>query len=213
MFFRLKLRFLRLFLRLLGYHSYQARRAEEKMLVFRNRWHIYRDEGYITEQQHPEKIFQDKHDPHSDLFFVVYGSKIIGSCRLVHDSKLGFPLELYANINMKNVLRDNMVEVSRLVIEKSHRGRAQKRYASFMLLSEIYLFARKNDIEYFIGTMNKKLSDSLAHFGAEMKKLDELPLQDKHREAREEIKGYYERVKEVYPYIVTIRSIGTKAKT
>lgn len=97
--------------------------------VYRLRFHVYaRECHFIKEEDYPEGKETDKFDPYS-IHFAAIDEKgfVVGSVRLVLNSPLGFPIEEHSRgsllIKKDKLSRQQLAEISRLVISKTHRRR------------------------------------------------------------------------------------------
>ena len=104
--------------------------------VQRLRYDVYCDElGFLDPAKYPDKLESDEFDPFSVQFAGVNNEKqAVATLRLVRDSRLGFPLEAHAaalNPEFYALPRDKTVEISRLILAKRYRRRANDdRYAT-----------------------------------------------------------------------------------
>lgn len=118
---------------LIGDTEFIFRRVEEEDFLnhlFRLRFQVYCKEcNFIKEEDYPEGIEKDKYDPHSLHFVAQNQQGPIGTARLVMHSPLGFPIEEHcADILVPKKLalpRQNLAEISRLVISKDYRRRRE----------------------------------------------------------------------------------------
>ncbi len=108
--------------------------SDEKGLrdVYKLRYKVYcREWGFENPDKYPDGIETDVFDKYSDHFALKDSAgKLAGSIRLILNSPEGFPIERYCQINEnKNELeRKSLSEISRLVISKEYRSRAEDRY-------------------------------------------------------------------------------------
>jgi len=95
--------------------------------IFRLRYEIYVEEcKFIHKDTCPEGKETDKFDPYSIHFAALdQNENLVGALRLVVDSPFGFPLEEKADYSLPlekhNFFRNNIAEISRLVISKKYR--------------------------------------------------------------------------------------------
>jgi N-acyl-L-homoserine lactone synthetase len=108
--------------------------TEEKGLteIYRLRYKVYCLEwGFEKPENHMSGSITDIFDSHSIHFAVRDDSKkTVGAIRLIVDSEEGFPIEKYCelDINKDEIPRDNIAEISRLVIHRDYRRRTEDRF-------------------------------------------------------------------------------------
>ncbi|OQX87588.1 MAG: hypothetical protein B6D55_02890 [Candidatus Omnitrophica bacterium 4484_70.2] len=97
--------------------------------VFKLRFQVYAQERhFIKEEDYPDGKEKDKFDAYSIHFVAIDDQgEIAGAVRLVLNSPLGFPLEEHSQgalfIKKDKLPRQNLAEISRLVISKNYRRR------------------------------------------------------------------------------------------
>ncbi len=108
--------------------------SDEKDLteIYRLRYKIYCLEwGFEKPEKYSNGILTDVYDNYA-LHFAVrdYTGKIIGAIRLIPDSREGFPIEKYCqlDINTDQIPRQKTVEISRLAIHRDFRRRVEDKY-------------------------------------------------------------------------------------
>lgn len=97
--------------------------------VFRLRYKVYCDEwGFERPEDHPEGIEKDPFDQYSVHFVAIRkeDQKLVGTTRIIVNSKLGFPIEEHCRIDEEILKADktNWGEISRLAVSKEFRRRA-----------------------------------------------------------------------------------------
>lgn len=164
----------------------EAAKEKELEQVFRIRYDIYFNEGYIEPRQ--SQKFEDDYDLHSINFLIKKGTIPIGAFRLTLNSPIGFSFESYANFERPNVSREHMAEVSRLCIYKNYRG---GRLIMFGVIKTIYNYTCKLGINYlYIGTQ-EKLAEHTKSYGVSLRELKERPPTEENLKNRELLKGYF----------------------
>ena len=104
--------------------------------VQRLRYDVYCDElRFLDPANYANKLESDEFDPFSVQFAGVNNEKeAVATLRLVRDSRLGFPLEAHASAlsaEFRALPRDKTVEISRLILARKYRRRANDdRYAT-----------------------------------------------------------------------------------
>jgi N-acyl-L-homoserine lactone synthetase len=100
--------------------------------IYRLRYKVYCLEwGFEKPENHVSGGITDIFDSHAIHFAVKDDSqKIIGAIRLIMDSDEGFPIEKYCelDINKDEIHHDRIAEISRLVIHRDYRRRAEDKY-------------------------------------------------------------------------------------
>lgn len=125
-----------------------ARALNELEEIYKLRYQIYSQVGYIKKEDYPDEKETDKWDKFSEHFYVWSANekKIVGAIRLIFDSEYGFPIgELYDISFLKN---KRFVEVSRRVTLPNRVK------ANLCLLQIICQYARKNGVTDFICSAN-----------------------------------------------------------
>lgn len=108
--------------------------SDEKNLkiIYRLRYKIYCYEwGFEKPENHPDEIVSDDFDNNALHFAVKDDSqKIVGAVSLILHSPTGFPTERYCELNIKQdeISGDTIAEISRLVIHRDYRRRAEDKY-------------------------------------------------------------------------------------
>jgi len=153
--------------------------------IYRLRYHVYGEEcGFIKEEDCPDGLEKDQYDPYS-LHFVAKDSQgIIGTARLILDNPMGFPMEKkckgHLSFNTSALKREEVAEISRLVIAKRYRRRRDdglyygKDYGdaqvnssgdiikrikpmAFGLYREMYQACKRQGVNYWFALMEKAL--------------------------------------------------------
>jgi N-acyl amino acid synthase of PEP-CTERM/exosortase system len=177
---------------------------------------------YLDASRYPTARETDEFDPHSVHFAATNERKeMVATLRLVRDSALGFPLEQHAGTlsqDYQRLPRDKTAEISRLILAKSYRRRAndglygqelgdpekdaqaqaeasyrrsQYPLILFGLFKEMYLESVQIGLEYWVAAMEASLQRMLSRFGLGLHQVGE-PM------------SYYG---EVIPYYVSIRKL------
>ena len=180
----------------------KAQTTEELNLVYKTRYEIYKNEGYIKENK--EKLFKDKYDPYSVNFIIFKNGKPLGTARLVFDSKIGFPTENLFNFKKPEINRKRTAEVSRLAIKKEFRG--GDRLITMGLMKMIYDYTKKNNIEHLYVNMPERLREYFSRFGLHFQNLKEMSPTKANLKERELIGGYFSQ-KKLKPYILDVKEM------
>ncbi len=100
--------------------------------IYRLRYKIYCYEwGFEKPENHPDEIVTDVYDNNA-LHFAVKddAQKTVGAISLILHSPEGFPTEKYCELNITRdeIPRDSIAEISRFVIHRDYRRRAEDKY-------------------------------------------------------------------------------------
>ena len=159
---------------------------------------------YLDATHYPSGRETDDFDPHSAHFAAINERKeMVATLRLVFDSTLGFPLEQHASTlwpEFQHLPRDKTAEISRLILAKSYRRRANdglygeelgdpaeeaKRQAElqyrrsqyplilFGLFKEMFVESVGIGLQYWVAAMEPGLHRMLSRFGLELKQVGE----------------------------------------
>ena len=177
---------------------------------------------YLDAARYPNERETDEYDPHSIHFAATNErSEMVATLRLVRDSRLGFPLEEHAgslSAEYNRLPRDKTAEISRLILARSYRRRAndglygqelgdpekdaqaqaeatyrrsQYPLILFGLFKEMYMESVNMGLEYWVAAMEAGLQRMLSKFGLGLHQVGE-PM------------SYYG---EVIPYYASIRQL------
>lgn len=96
--------------------------------IHRLRFEVYcRECNFIQEDDYPQGVEKDAYDAQSVHFAALDPEGlVIGTMRMILSGKLNFPLESHCpniNVNKNTLPRNNLAEISRLVISKNLRRR------------------------------------------------------------------------------------------
>ncbi len=177
---------------------------------------------YLDAARYPNERETDEYDPYS-VHFVATNERteMVATLRLVRDSRLGFPLEQHAgtlSADYQRLPRDKTAEISRLILAKSYRRRAndglygqelgdpekdaqaqaeatyrrsQYPLILFGLFKEMYVESVNMGLEYWVAAMESGLQRMLSKFGLGLHQVGD-PM------------SYYG---EVIPYYASIRQL------
>jgi len=177
---------------------------------------------YLDPARYPNERETDEYDPYSVQFAATNErDEMVATLRLVRDSRLGFPMEEHArtlSAEYHRLPRDKTAEISRLILARSYRRRAndglygqelgdpeteaqaqaeatyrrsQYPLILFGLFKEMYLESVSMGLEYWVAAMESSLQRMLSKFGLGLHQVGE-PM------------SYYG---EVIPYYASIRQL------
>ena len=192
----LKRIYLRLYLkwmfRLSGIKVKIAKTEREMQDIYKLRYRVYKNVGYIDPKNYPGGTFKDPYDKYSVNFLAYYKGKPAGIVRLVKDSELGYTLEKYYNTQLP-LKGSEAVEVSRLAVDKKHRG--GRRRVVLALLRSAFEWSKQNNIRYWYMFMPPKLAEAFEELGAIFRPLPQNKLTEENKKARQLLLGYFEKTK------------------
>lgn len=145
----------------------------EKMYALR--YLVYCKEfKYLDERNYPDKKEQDKYDVFSVHYILIdstFHKEIVGTIRIIKNSVLGFPIEnnFKLNIDLENIDRSKIVEISRLIVRKEYRSH----YFTLDLVRELYHYSKKNNITHVYAVMDDNLYNPLIKMGFTFIKIGE----------------------------------------
>ena len=171
--------------------------------IRRLRYDVYCVEcKYLEATKYSDGIEADEFDPYSTHFCAKNErAEMVATLRLVFDSSLGFPLESHAgplSDEYHRLPRDKTAEISRLILAKSYRRRAndglygadlgnqegmsqaeisyrrsQYPLILFGLFKEMYVESLNIGLQYWLAAMEPGLQRMLSNFGLGLKQVGE----------------------------------------
>jgi N-acyl amino acid synthase of PEP-CTERM/exosortase system len=97
--------------------------------TYRVRYEVFCQEcRFLPATDYPDGLEIDKFDQHSIHFAAFADGNVIGTCRMVRNSELGYPLNEHCkviSINEAELPGNGLIEVSRLALRKSFRKRQE----------------------------------------------------------------------------------------
>jgi N-acyl-L-homoserine lactone synthetase len=100
--------------------------------IYKLRYKVFYEEwGHERPESHSSRVITDLFDERALHFAARDNSqKIVGAIMLILNSSEGYPIEKYCelNINTESLPRDKIAEISRLVIHRDYRRRAEDKY-------------------------------------------------------------------------------------
>ncbi|MDX1608000.1 MAG: GNAT family N-acyltransferase [Candidatus Spechtbacterales bacterium] len=181
-----------------------AENEEDLQDVFKLRYRIYKESGYINPEDYPDEIFKDPYDKYSINFLALYKNKPAGIVRLVKNSELGYTLEQYYNLELPAKGR-SAVEVSRLAVDREYRG--GKRRIVIALMRSAFRWSKENDVKYWYMFMPEKLAKAFEDLGGKFNLLEERELTEENKTARKSLAGYFEKTG-AKPYVLSVKELN-----
>lgn len=120
--------------------------------MFRLRYEIYKDKGYIDPDAFPDGLDRDQYDKENKCIYSIakIDDTIVGTARLIRDHFL--PIETLCfrfeePEDIKKIPRDQRVEVSRLVVDSYKQGyRTPRSFVLLFLLHVLCAIAKENNM-------------------------------------------------------------------
>jgi N-acyl-L-homoserine lactone synthetase len=139
------------------FHFYIVTDEKEKVDIYRLRYQVYCEEyGYIDIKNHPDKLEKDEYDPYSD-YLVIRDKKneIAATVRIIRNSSVGFPIikHFTTNLDLQNINKNNVVEISRLIVAKKYR----RKQLILFLLKGLSVYAINKNISHAYCVIDEKL--------------------------------------------------------
>jgi len=199
--------------------------------VQRLRYEVYCVEcRYLDPARYPEQRETDEFDPYAIHFAATNERKeMVATLRLVRDSALGFPLEHHSgplSEDYRRLPRERTAEISRLILAKSYRRRANdglygqelgdpeaeaKRQAEltyrrsqyplilFGLFKEMYIESLGMGLEFWVAAMEEGLQRMLSKFGLGLRQVGD-PM-----EYYGQVIPYYASIEELTRFVMESR--------
>lgn len=130
--------------------------------VCRLRSEIYTGLKYNNEFKITNGLMVDEYDKKSSIFVHTNGEKLIGSTRLVLDSKLKLPTEKYYSFDNFRNKGYKIAEGSRLIVDKSIK---ESKFSFKYLSGEMIKYAKDKNIDYILATISKEHFKFYKKFG------------------------------------------------
>lgn len=122
--------------------------------IFSLRYEVYCGEkGYLAPEDYIQKKERDEYDDSAFHFAAFCGDDVIAALRLLKPLNGKFLMEESFSLPTE-IDRDCLLEASRCMVAKSHRGSALFLY----LLKCAYLFSVKKGYEYWCGTLTRSFA-------------------------------------------------------
>ncbi|MBV1931379.1 MAG: GNAT family N-acetyltransferase [Porticoccaceae bacterium] len=160
--------------------------------LYRFRFEVYTDEGYVNPDDYPDKLFSDQFDPFSISVITLKNNRIIGCGRATRWSNLGLPVFQFFSIKLPTEIdHQSMVEMGRFMVDRAYRGKARLATLGMSLQLRTYLRS-DHSIKWLIAFMSNKVRDAFSEI-VPFKILDEYPPEQKHLQARTVRQGYWDK--------------------
>jgi N-acyl-L-homoserine lactone synthetase len=170
--------------------------------MFRLRYEIFSQKGYILKEFFPEGLEQDEYDIKGKCYYLIakIDNQIIGTARLIKSETLPAEKECFRFIEpkeMKEIPSEKKVEVSRVIAKsyKIHDKFLPRHLILLGLLDSIFYFAQKKDFKGGYSFVRKSLKEKLEKLKIPFHQINHFTVLKSHKYL-EKYKGYFEDPKE-----------------
>ena len=147
-----------------GYRVSRSTTRAEDLEIFRFRYRIYMDSGFITRDSVPADALQDQFDPMAVQIAVRDSlGELVGAARFVRPSNLGFHTEQVFDFEFPPVPREQVGEFGRLVVADAHRG--GERIVMVAVLKAVFECMIESGTTHVVAFLSPRLADSVASLG------------------------------------------------
>jgi hypothetical protein len=152
---------------------------------------------------------RDEYDSHSVFFLCFYKKQPVGASRLILPNGELQALKAF-NVKFPRIVdQSKCSEVSGLVVTKRHQRRSRLPIWGLHLLT--YEYAKRNNIDWIIGIANPRLVESYNKAGGEFNIMQDLPLENSHKKARERFPRYYKKYPDAKVFYLKVNSYSPLA--
>lgn len=174
-----------------GYQVYVANSQADLEQVYRLRYEVYLEKGYITPND--EEMFRDKYDSYSKNVVVKKrGNGIVGALRLAFDNpEVGMPVSNYFNV----IDNKAKVEFGRWVVSHKYRSsHTEKSIVTILIGLHSYSILLRKRIAVGVMFSSLKLRSYIkATFDLDFESAQLGDLTDYNRSQRKEIEDYFKK--------------------
>ncbi|MDI6603369.1 MAG: GNAT family N-acyltransferase [Patescibacteria group bacterium] len=196
-------------LKLKGIKIIEAKTEEEKEMIYKLRYEIYKDCGYINPEDFPDKELKDEDDKHSINYLALENNKPVGTVRLIlGNKKEDFPTFRMWNIdfNKFSVPFSKIGEISKLCIVNSSKNK--KFWIWLGMMKKIYKKNKITNLNYWIFFSSFQLRLEInKKFNTPIHSIPYLKEIEKNLREREIMKGYF-KILNPLPFFLKIEEIG-----
>ena len=159
--------------------------------IFRFRFRVYLESGFIAPNDFPEEILKDEFDNAATQIAVRDRcGLLVGTTRFVRPSIVGFHTEKLFDFELPPVNRFHMAEFGRLAVRTNHRG--GERFVMLAMLKAVFECMIDNGTTHVLAFLSPKLADSFAELGCKPLTLRALKPCERTLENRSAMKRYFE---------------------
>ncbi len=191
-------------LRTKGYTIRLARSPEEQDLVYRLRWEVYTEVGYLPPEQFPDGRFRDQADAVSHSWLAWWHDEPVGTVRatpLVHGVAPVF--EYVRELPALQAIQDRAVEFGRYAVVAAHR----KGVIAAGLLLNIFAWSVASPYAYLVWGTSRRLGRWTLRFSPDIR---EIPIPHEQINPTDII-GYFKQYPQVAVYIAPTCRVRLRA--
>ncbi len=147
-----------------AYHVSRSSTHLESLEIFRFRFDVYQEEGYVAASDFPEPLLTDEFDDVATQIAVRDGSGgLVGATRFVPPSRLGFHTERIFDMDLPPIDPMRIAEFGRLAVRSSHRG--GERLVMLAMLKAVFECMIDHGTTHVLAYLSPRLADSIARLG------------------------------------------------
>lgn len=168
------------------------------------------EKKYIEPKFFPKKIFEDEFDKYS-IYFAAYHKKlkytkerIQGAIRMVLNSELGFPIEKLFNLSPVDIDKNQIAEISRLIV--INVGKDKDKIA-LALCTRCFEESLSRGIKYWYAFLSQRLKEYFEKkYRVQFIELKCLPPTLEHQQQRIPYRFYFDKFKPL-PYLIELEKV------
>jgi predicted GNAT family N-acyltransferase len=167
-------------------------------------WEVYANEkNYIDPRKYSKQVLIDEFEKNAIKIGAFNKNELIGTLRIILNSNQNFYVEKDFNVELPDFPREEIAELSRLVIKKNYRNNL----ISFGLLKKALNESKKRKIKYWIAVIPSGIKNYYERsLGIKFHPLKTKPLTERHLKIREKMKNYY-IICNPLPYLINVTEI------
>lgn len=167
-------------------------------------WQVYAiEKRYIHPKLFSKEILVDEFEEYSIKIGAFFNKELIGALRIILPSPRGFYVEKDFNVELGNLPKNKIAEISRLVVRKDWRNKI----VALCLLKKAFDECKKRKIKYWIVVISKEMKDRYERgLGIKFQTLKTTPLTKEQLKIREKMKNYY-FLNNPIPYLIHLDEI------
>ena len=128
-----------------------ATTREERAAVYRMRYRVYTELGWIKPEQYPNQMMEEPYDQNGKLLMALLDGELIGCLRCEFRSNGETSISQYFDLDTLKPPDIDILIVSRLIVDK----RYQSGHVLYPLFFKAYQYGRKHNIRYWFATGKK----------------------------------------------------------
>lgn len=147
-----------------SYHVSRSSTHLESLEIFRFRFEVYREAGYVEADDFSEPLLTDEFDDAATQIAVRNeNGGLVGATRFVPPSPLGFHTERIFDLDLPPIDPLRMAEFGRLAVRSNHRG--GERLVMLAMLKAVFECMIDHGTTHVLAYLSPKLADSIALLG------------------------------------------------